>query len=78
MNMFPRILKYDPFLANCNQLCLAKIIIVFSLFIFTIAGAQKGKPTVAILDITSDCEMLDPDDNPIQINGYANGVVNAQ
>ena len=30
------------------------------------------------LDFTSECEMLDPDDNPIQINGYGNGVVNAQ
>ena len=30
------------------------------------------------LDFTSDCEMLDSDDNPIEIKGFGEGVVNAQ
>ena len=30
------------------------------------------------LDFTSDCEMLDSDDNPIEIKGFGGGVVNAQ
>ena len=30
------------------------------------------------LDFTSDCKMLDPDDNLIEIKGFAQGVVNAQ
>ena len=30
------------------------------------------------LEFLPECEMLDPDDNPIEIMGYANGVVNVQ
>ena len=30
------------------------------------------------LEFLQECEMLDPDDNPIEIMGYANGVVNVQ
>ena len=32
----------------------------------------------SILNFTSDCEMLDPDGNLIEIKGFAQGVVNAQ
>jgi hypothetical protein len=30
------------------------------------------------LDFLPECEMLDPDDNLIEIKGFAQGVVNAQ
>ncbi|MBT4827183.1 MAG: hypothetical protein HON82_01275, partial [Candidatus Marinimicrobia bacterium] len=30
------------------------------------------------LDFLQECEMLDPDDNLIEIKGFAQGVVNAQ
>ena len=32
----------------------------------------------SVLEFLPECEMLDPDDNLIEIMGYANGVVNAQ
>ena len=33
---------------------------------------------ISTLDFLPECEMLDPDDNLIEIKGFAQGVVNAQ
>ncbi len=38
-------------------------------------GQPDGSGT---LDFLQECEMLDPDDNLIEIKGFAQGVVNAQ
>jgi len=33
---------------------------------------------VSSLTYSSDCELVDPDDNPIEIKSFGEGVVNAQ
>ena len=50
MNVLYRTRVYNSFLNDCAHLCIVKKIIVFLLLLFTIAVAQEGKPTVAILD----------------------------
>ena len=41
--------------------------------VFSAASAGESE-----LEFLPECEMLDPDDNPIEILGFSNGVVNAQ
>ena len=46
-----------------------------SFMTITFSASAKG---VSSLTYSTDCELADPDDNPIEIKGFAQGVVNAQ
>ncbi len=46
-----------------------------SFMTITFSASAKG---VSSLTFSTDCELADPDDNPIEIKGFAQGVVNAQ
>ena len=49
---------------------------------YSIQVFEQGEgPTLVFghsLTFDSACELVDPDDNPIQIRGFGEGVVNAQ
>ena len=53
-------------------------LLISTLFIATFGFGQTDVNGVSSLTYSTDCELADPDDNPIEIKGFGEGEVNAQ